>query len=141
MVLSNKPFYFAHAVVASDSIGLVRSRPSLANCTHLLMHRFLLQKHVKPRLGNSNVHLCISKEVQAYIVSCCTHIERLYACAQIHCSCLLTIEFGLNILGNPMTLLTYLFVLKIDCSMFKVTIAITSFKNIVACCRSISNPV
>jgi len=54
---------------------------------------------------------------------------------------LLTIEFGLNILGNPVTLLTYLFVLKMDCRMFKVTVAITSFKNIVACCRSISNPV
>jgi len=45
--------------------------------------------------------------------------------------CVLVItECGLNILGNPVTLLT-LFVLKIDCSMFKVTATVTSFKNIV----------
>jgi len=50
------------------------------------------------------------------------------------------IGFGLNILGNPVTLLT-LFVLKIDCSMCKVTLTVTSFKNIVAYCRTALNPV
>ena len=50
------------------------------------------------------------------------------------------IEFGLNILRNPVTLLT-LFVLKIDCSMFTVTVAIASFKNIVAYCRRALNTV
>jgi len=44
---------------------------------------------------------------------------------------LISIEFGLNILWNPVTSLT-LFVLKIDCSVFKVTVTVTSFKNIVA---------
>jgi len=53
---------------------------------------------------------------------------------------LVIIEFGLNVLGNPVTLLT-LFVLKIDCSIFKVTIVVTSFKNIVAYRRSALNPV
>jgi len=43
---------------------------------------------------------------------------------------LVIIEFGLNIPGNPVTLLA-LFVPKIDCSMFKVTVAVTSFKIIV----------
>jgi len=38
------------------------------------------------------------------------------------------------------TLLT-LFVLEIDCSMFKVTVTVTSFKNIVAYRRSALNPV
>jgi len=40
-------------------------------------------------------------------------------------------EFGLNILGNPVTSLT-LFVLKIDCSVFKVTVPVTCLKYIVA---------
>jgi len=53
---------------------------------------------------------------------------------------LVIIEFGLNILRNPVTLLT-LFVLKIDCSMFTVTITVTSFKNIVAYRRSAIDPV
>jgi len=46
---------------------------------------------------------------------------------------LVIIEFGLNILRNPVTLLA-LFVLKIDCSMlmFTVTVTVTSFENIVA---------
>ena len=48
---------------------------------------------------------------------------------------LVIIEFGLNILRNPVTSLT-LFVLKIDCSMFKVTVTVTSFKNIVTYRRS-----
>jgi len=39
---------------------------------------------------------------------------------------LVIIEVGLNILRNPVTLLT-LFVLKIDCSMFTVTVTVTSF--------------
>jgi len=55
--------------------------------------------------------------------------------------CLLVIiEFGLNMLRNPVTLLT-LFVLKIDWSMLKVIVTVTSFKNIVAYSRSILNPV
>jgi len=37
---------------------------------------------------------------------------------------LVIIKFGLNILQNPVTSLT-LFVLKIDCSVFKVTITVT----------------
>jgi len=53
---------------------------------------------------------------------------------------LVIIEFGLNILWNPVTLLT-LFVLKIDCSMFTVTVTVTFFKNIVAYHRSALNPV
>jgi len=53
---------------------------------------------------------------------------------------LVIIEFGLNILRNPVTLLT-LFVLKIHCSMVKVTVTITSFKNIVAYRRSALNLV
>jgi len=53
---------------------------------------------------------------------------------------LVIIEFGLNILGNPVMLLT-LFVLKIDCSMFKVTVTVTSLKDIVAYHRSALNPV
>jgi len=40
---------------------------------------------------------------------------------------LVIIEFGLNILGNQVTSLT-LFVLKIDCSVFKVTVTVISFK-------------
>ena len=46
---------------------------------------------------------------------------------------LVIIDYGLNILGNPVTLLA-LFVLKIDCSMlmFTVTVTVTSFENIVA---------
>jgi len=38
------------------------------------------------------------------------------------------IEFGLNILRNPVTLLT-LFVLIIDCSMFTVTVTVTSMQH------------
>jgi len=53
---------------------------------------------------------------------------------------LVIIEFGLNIMRNPVTLLT-LFVLKIDCSMSTVTVTVTSFKNIVAYRRSVLNPV
>jgi len=55
---------------------------------------------------------------------------------------LVIIEFGLNILGNPVTSLT-LFVLKIDCSVFKVTVTeltVTSFKNIVAYRKKRLNP-
>jgi len=48
---------------------------------------------------------------------------------------LVIIEFELNILRNPVMLLT-LFVLKIDYSMFKVALTVTSFKNIVAYRRS-----
>jgi len=40
---------------------------------------------------------------------------------------LVIIKFGLNILRNPVTLLT-LFVLKIDCSMFTVTVTVKFFK-------------
>jgi len=47
-----------------------------------------------------------------FVVSCRTHVNRLYACAQIHWYILVIIEFGLDILRNPVTLLT-LFVLKI----------------------------
>ena len=62
-----------------------------------------------------------------FIVSCRTRVKRLYACAQIHHLFFLVItEFGLNILWNPVTSLT-LFVLKIDCSVFKVTVTVTSF--------------
>jgi len=53
---------------------------------------------------------------------------------------LVIIEFVLNILGNPVKLLT-LFVLNIDCSMFKVSVTVTSFKNIVAYRTSAVNPV
>jgi len=53
---------------------------------------------------------------------------------------LVIIEFRLNILGNPVTLLT-LFVLKIYYSMFKFTVAVTSFKNVVAYRRSALNSV
>jgi len=52
---------------------------------------------------------------------------------------LVIIKFELNILRNPVTLLT-LFVLKINCSMFKITVTVTSFKNIIAYCRSALNP-
>jgi len=55
------------------------------------------------------------------------------------CVCVI-IEFWLNILRNPVTSLT-LFVLKIDCSVFKVTVTVTSFKNIVAYRKSALNPV
>jgi len=53
---------------------------------------------------------------------------------------LVIIEFGLNILGNPATLLT-LFLLKIDYSLFRVTVTATSFKNIVDYHRIALTPV
>ena len=63
-----------------------------------------------------------------FIVSCRTRVSWLYACCQIQL-CLVIIEFGLTIMRNPVTSLT-LFVLKIDCSVFKVTVTVTSFKKL-----------
>ena len=77
------------------------------------------------------------------IVSCRTRVKRLYACAQIHYLCFSNYRIWVKYSGNLVTLLT-LFVLKKDCSMFKVTVTVTvvtSFKNIVAYRRSALNPV
>jgi len=54
-------------------------------------------------------------------------VKRLYACAQIHYLCFSTYRIWVKYLGNPVTLLT-LFVLKTDCSMFTITVTVTSFK-------------
>jgi len=77
------------------------------------------------------------------IVSCRTPVKRLCACAQIHYLCFSNYRIWVKYSGNLVTLLT-LFVLKKDCSMFKVTVTVTvvtSFKNIVAYRRSALNPV
>jgi len=70
-----------------------------------------------------------------FIVSCRTRVKRLYAYAQIHYLCFSKYRIRVKYSGNPVTLLT-LFVLKIDYSMFKITVAVTSFTNIVAYHRS-----
>jgi len=75
--------------------------------------------------GDPARHLNFRPMFIIVIVSCRTRVKSLYARFTI--CVLVIIEFGLNILGNPVTLLT-LFVLKIDCRMFKVTVTVTFLK-------------
>ena len=57
-------------------------------------------------------------------------MKRLYACAQIRHLCFSNYRIRVKYSGESCESLI-LFVLKIDCSVFKVTITVTSFKNIV----------
>ena len=60
----------------------------------------------------------------------CTHVKRLYACSQIRYLCFSNYRIRVKYSRESCESLT-LFVLKIDCSVFEVTVTVTSFKNIV----------
>jgi len=61
-----------------------------------------------------------------FIVSCCTRVKRLYACAQIHYLCFNNYRIWVKYTGESRDV-TDVICAKIDCSMFKVTVTVTSF--------------
>jgi len=64
-------------------------------------------------------------------VSCHTRVKRLYACTQIHYLCFSNYRIQVKYSGESRDV-TDIICAKIDCSIFKVAITVTSFKNIVA---------
>jgi len=60
------------------------------------------------------------------IVSCRTRVKRLYACAQIHYLCFNNYRIWVKYTGESRDV-TDVICAKIDCSMFKVTVTVTSF--------------
>ena len=65
-----------------------------------------------------------------FIVSCRTRVKRLYACAQIHHLCFSSYRIRVKYSVESRDVIDVICA-KIDCSVFKVTVIVTSFKNIV----------
>jgi len=66
-----------------------------------------------------------------FVISCRTRVKKLYACAQVHYLCFSNYQIPVKYCGESRDV-TDVICAKIDCSMFKVTVTVTSFKNNVA---------